>query len=154
MPQCYLAASKNLLLIFRYLTIIELFVLQLYKINNCHYNSLCRLDNSEHVAIARAPSRGLPHFSARTSCLMSSLVARFKLSMADCDYSMSAFYARLRLLSLRQDVTRRGGRLRKRPVNFSHSVAAQTSVVAWPKMRMMVATLVAVSMSGAVKMST
>jgi hypothetical protein len=67
---------------------------------------------------------------------------------------MSAFYARLRLLSLRQDVTRRGGRLRKRPVNFSHSVAAQTSVVAWPKMRMMVATLVAVSMSGAVKMST
>jgi hypothetical protein len=32
-------------------------------------------------------------------------------------------------------------------------LAAQTSVVAWPKVRILVATLVAVSMSGAVKIS-
>src|SRR3974377_1266587 len=30
-----------------------------------------------------------------------------------------------------QEATSRGGRLRSRPVNLSHSVAAQTSVVAW-----------------------
>jgi hypothetical protein len=46
-----------------------------------------------------------------------------------------------------------GGRLRRSSVNFSHSVAAQISVVACPNVRMMVATFVAVSMSGAVKMS-
>ena len=31
-------------------------------------------------------------------------------------------------------------------MNFSHSVAAQTSVIAWPKVQIMVATFVALSM--------
>ena len=38
-----MAAARNLRLIFRYLTIIELCVLQPYNINNCHYNSLAGL---------------------------------------------------------------------------------------------------------------
>ena len=35
--------ARNLRLIFRYLRIIELFVLEPHKINNCHYDALAGL---------------------------------------------------------------------------------------------------------------
>ena len=38
-----MAAARNLRLIFRCLTIIELGILQLYNINNCHYNPVATL---------------------------------------------------------------------------------------------------------------
>ena len=43
MPLFCLSAARNLRLIFRYLTIIVLFVLEPHKINNCRYNSLAGL---------------------------------------------------------------------------------------------------------------
>ena len=45
------------------------------------------------------------------------------------------------------------GRDRASSTNLSHSIAAQISVLACPKVRMIVATFIAVSMSGALKMS-
>jgi hypothetical protein len=109
MSQCNLTAAQNLRLIFRYLTIVGLFVLQPYKINNCHYNSLYRPDIGEYVATAVNPSRG---FLQLSDCRLESqdqaygvivqrsekppdVLARgaVQLSLADCDLSMSAFYA-------------------------------------------------------------